>query len=84
MNRLEKLLEAARNNPSGLSFRDFEALLKRAGWMFDRQKGSHRIWYSPKNSLLSIQSSGAKAKGYQVRQFLEVYDRESNGQTKRA
>ena len=84
MDRLEKLLEAARNNPSGLSFRDFETLLKRAGWMFDRQKGSHRIWYSLKNSLLSIQSSGGKAKGYQVRQFLEVYDRESNGQTKRA
>ncbi len=79
MDRLEKLLAAARNNPSGLSFKDFEALLKRARWKFDRQKGSHQIWYSPKNSLISIQPRGGKAKGYQVRQFLEVYDRESNG-----
>lgn len=79
MGRLEKLLEAARNNRDGLSFNDFEALLKRARWTFDRQKGSHRIWYSPKNALISIQPRGAKAKGYQVKQFLEVYDRESNG-----
>jgi predicted RNA binding protein YcfA (HicA-like mRNA interferase family) len=79
MDRLEKLLTAARNNPNGLSFNDFETLLRRARWKFDRQKGSHQIWYSPKNSLISIQSRGGKAKGYQVRQFLEVYDRESNG-----
>jgi predicted RNA binding protein YcfA (HicA-like mRNA interferase family) len=79
VDRLEKLLAAARNNPNGLSFTDFEALLKRARWVFDRQKGSHQIWYSPRNSLISIQSRGGKAKGYQVRQFLEVYDRESDG-----
>ncbi|WP_423959727.1 type II toxin-antitoxin system HicA family toxin [Candidatus Binatus sp.] len=79
MDRLGKLLEAARNNPNGLSFRDFEALLRQARWIFDRQKGSHQIWYSPKNSLISIQPRGGKAKGYQVRQFLEVYDKDSNG-----
>ncbi|WP_442886391.1 type II toxin-antitoxin system HicA family toxin [Candidatus Binatus sp.] len=79
MDKLEKLLEAARNNPNGLSFKDFEALLRQARWIFDRQKGSHQIWYSPKNSLISIQPRGAKAKGYQVKQFLEVYERESNG-----
>ncbi|WP_424667320.1 type II toxin-antitoxin system HicA family toxin [Candidatus Binatus sp.] len=79
MNRLGKLLAAARNSPNGLSFKDFEALLKQARWKFDRQKGSHQIWYSPKNSLISIQSRGGKAKGYQVRQFLDVFDRESNG-----
>jgi predicted RNA binding protein YcfA (HicA-like mRNA interferase family) len=76
---LEKLLEAARSNPNGLSFKDFEVLLKQARWIFDRQRGSHRIWYSPKNSLMSVQPRGGKAKGYQVKQFLEVYDRESNG-----
>jgi predicted RNA binding protein YcfA (HicA-like mRNA interferase family) len=79
MDRLEKLLAAARNNPNGLSFKDFEALLRQARWKFDRQKGSHQIWYSPKNSLISIQSKDGKAKGYQVKQFLEVYNRESNG-----
>jgi predicted RNA binding protein YcfA (HicA-like mRNA interferase family) len=79
LDKLGKLLEAARNNPNGLSFKDFEALLKQARWKFDRQKGSHQIWYSPKNSLISIQPRGGQAKGYQVKQFLEVYDRESNG-----
>jgi predicted RNA binding protein YcfA (HicA-like mRNA interferase family) len=79
VDRLEKLLEAARNNPNGISFKDFEALLRQARWKFDRQKGSHQIWYSPKNSLISIQPRDGKAKRYQVRQFLEVYDRESNG-----
>lgn len=79
MDRLEKLLAAARNNPNGLSFADFKALLKRARWVFDRQKGSHQIWYSPRKSLISIQPRGGKAKGYQVRQFLEAYDKESNG-----
>ena len=79
MDKLEKLLEAARNNPNGLSFKEFEALLKHARWKFDRQKGSHQIWYSPKNSLISIQPRGGKAKGYQVNQFLEVYEREFNG-----
>jgi predicted RNA binding protein YcfA (HicA-like mRNA interferase family) len=79
MGRLEKLLAAARNNPNGLSFKDFEAMLKLARWRFDRQKGSHQIWYSPRHSLLSVQPRGAKAKGYQVKQFLEVFDRESNG-----
>jgi predicted RNA binding protein YcfA (HicA-like mRNA interferase family) len=78
MDRLENLLAGARNNPNGLSFKDFEALLKLARWTFDRQKGSHQIWHSPKNSLISIQPRGGKAKGYQVRQFLDVYDRESN------
>jgi predicted RNA binding protein YcfA (HicA-like mRNA interferase family) len=79
MDRLEKLLEVARNNPGGLSFKDFEALLKRARWKFDRQRGSHQIWYSRKHSLISIQPRGGKAKGYQVKQFLEVYDREFDG-----
>jgi predicted RNA binding protein YcfA (HicA-like mRNA interferase family) len=79
VDKLAKLLEAARNNPDGLSFKEFEALLKQARWMFDRQKGSHQIWYSPKNSLLSIHPRGGRAKGYQVKQFLEAYDRESNG-----
>jgi len=79
VDKLEKLLEAARNNSNGLSFKDFEALLRRARWVLDRQKGSHQIWYSQKNSLLSIQPRGGRAKGYQVKQFLEVYDRESNG-----
>jgi predicted RNA binding protein YcfA (HicA-like mRNA interferase family) len=43
------------------SFENFEGLLKRAGWVFDRQKGSHRIWYSPKRPRIYIQRKGGRA-----------------------
>jgi predicted RNA binding protein YcfA (HicA-like mRNA interferase family) len=74
--RVGELLVAARNNPSGLSFGDFETLMRACGWQFKRQKGSHRLWYSPAGHRLPIQKSGNKAKAYQVRQFLARYDKE--------
>ena len=48
MAKAAKLLEKARNQPGGLSFDDFEALLSRLGWVKRGQEGSHRLWYSPK------------------------------------
>ncbi|QTA84168.1 type II toxin-antitoxin system HicA family toxin [Desulfonema magnum] len=82
MTKSEKLLSKARNNPSGLSFSEFERLLSHNGWTFDHQKGSHRIWRSPGGTRLPVQcSSGGKAKGYQVRQFLKQHGKErKNGQ----
>ncbi|MGA2410067.1 MAG: type II toxin-antitoxin system HicA family toxin [Candidatus Binataceae bacterium] len=80
----ENLLERARTNPAGLSFSDFEKLLKEKGWLFKRQKGSHRLWYSPAGFRLPIQGRGNNAKTYQVRQFLAQYDREyASGKSKR-
>jgi len=76
MSKVEKLLKKARNNPRGLSFNDFETLLTQLGWIRQRQEGSHRIYISPKRYRLSVQPKGAKAKGYQVRQFLKQYDLE--------
>lgn len=40
MGKQEKLLEKARNNPSGLSFEDFQTLMKRCDWVLDHQRGS--------------------------------------------
>ncbi len=55
--------------------------MEKSGWTFRRQKGSHRLWYSPKGYRLPIQPKGHSAKGYQVKQFLAQYDMEhSNGQ----
>jgi hypothetical protein len=79
VDRLQKLLAAAQSSPNNFSFKDFERLLKGARWKFDRQKGSNQIWYLPKGALISIQSRGGKAKGYQVRQFLDAYYKETNG-----
>lgn len=78
MGKKEKLLEKAQRNPSGLRFGDFEALLQQCGWIFDHQTGSHRIWISPQRQRLSIQETkNGKAKGYHVRQFLELYETEA-------
>ena len=77
MNRDERLMEQARRNPSGLSFKDFETLMASKGWTFRRQKGSHRLWYSPAGHRLPIQPKGQSAKSYQVRQFVAQYDREN-------
>jgi predicted RNA binding protein YcfA (HicA-like mRNA interferase family) len=59
-----------------LSFDEFETLLAACGWQFRRQSGSHRLWYSRNGCRLPIQPSGAKAKGYQVQQFLQTLDEE--------
>jgi hypothetical protein len=81
MGKTEKLLAKAGNNPSGLSFDEFKTLLSRCEWVFDHQRGSHEIWYSPGRRRLSIQpAANGKAKAYQVKQFLKIRDEEaSNG-----
>lgn len=76
MAKLYKLLEKARTNPSGLSFKEFEALLEAAHWRFRRQTGSHRVWISRGNRSVPIQPRGAKAKAYQVQQVLRILDEE--------
>ena len=62
--------------PVGLRFDEFETLLKQCGWTFDRQRDSHRIWYSPQGRRLSVQAKGNQARGYQVEQFLKYYEEE--------
>ncbi len=78
MTKAEKLLLKAQDHPSGLSFSEFETLLSHAGWVSDHQKGSHRIYYSPKRFRITVQMRhDGKAKGYQVKQFLSQLDKES-------
>ena len=74
----QKLLDKAIRNSNGLRFNEFETLLKQSGWTFDRQRGSHRIWYSSQGVRLSIQPKGNRAKGYQVEQFLQYYEEEQS------
>ncbi len=78
MGKTDKLLEKARANPNGLAFVDFETLLARLGWRFDRQSGSHRIWISPHGERLPIQSRQGEAKSYQVKQLLRIHDDETH------
>lgn len=77
MNRIATLFEKAQQNPNGLKFNQFERLMRGCGWAQRRQRGSHRIWYSPRGYRLSIQPNKSMAKGYQVRQFLAQYNKEN-------
>ena len=78
MTKREKLLIRAMSNPKGLSFSEFQTLLRQTGWTLDHQKGSHQIWYSPTGYRLSVQEGrSGKAKGYQVEQFLRQYEVEN-------
>ncbi|MFQ5661582.1 MAG: type II toxin-antitoxin system HicA family toxin [Gammaproteobacteria bacterium] len=77
MSKLDKLLAKARNNPEGLKFSEFESLLTLSGWQHVRTRGSHRIYKSAHGLRLPIQPDGKMAVGYQVKQFLKVYDNEN-------
>jgi predicted RNA binding protein YcfA (HicA-like mRNA interferase family) len=78
MAKRDKLLEKAESNPNGLRLAELETLMQQCGWILDRQKGSHRIWKSPKGARLPVQEvKGGKAKGYQVKQFLSIREEES-------
>ncbi|MFI4938937.1 MAG: type II toxin-antitoxin system HicA family toxin [Burkholderiales bacterium] len=77
MTKCEKRIAKALNNPKGLSFQDFQQLLRGASWTFDHQRGSHQIWYSPTGHRLSIQEGrDGNAKGYQVEQFITQFESE--------
>jgi hypothetical protein len=77
MTKRDKLLDQAFNNPAGLSFAEFQALLSQSGWQKRRQSGSHELWYSPKAFRLPIQcGDNGKAKEYQVKQFLYRLEQE--------
>ncbi len=77
MSKHEKLLFKAKNNVDGLSFKEFQTLMIRCGWVMDHQSGSHQIWYSPKAQRISIQNRLGAAKGYQVKQFLLMREEET-------
>lgn len=78
MTKREKLLHKAKNNRDGLSFDEFQTLMKHHDWTLDHQTGSHQIWYSPDAYRISVQNRNGKAKGYQVKQFLIQLAEETN------
>ncbi|MEL6930469.1 MAG: type II toxin-antitoxin system HicA family toxin [Cyanobacteria bacterium J06600_6] len=72
MTKKEKLWRKALNSPQNLTFKEFETLLEQYDWNLVRQRGSHRLWSSPKGQALPIQPrKDSKAKTYQVQQFIK-------------
>ena len=77
MTKLDKLYQQLlESNARTISFRDFEKLLRAAGFELDRTVGSHRQYVHPAvPRAFPVQPSGKDAKRYQVRDFLELMRR---------
>ena len=75
MGKHEKLLRRILEGRSdaNISFRDLCGLLRHLGFE-ERAKGSHHIFYrGDVEELINLQSEGAKAKPYQVRQVRRIF-----------
>lgn len=71
-----KLLDKARRSPAGLRFSELCKLAEAFGFVFQRQKGSHKIYSNDHiRQMLNFQDDHGKAKAYQVRQLLDCADR---------
>lgn len=73
-----QLYMQCKRGTNNVSFAELCALAEMAGWIYDRQKGSHKIYRHPKHPKnMNFQSVKNKAKPYQVRQLLKFI--EDNG-----
>jgi hypothetical protein len=71
-----KLAQLARSNPAGLRFPELCRLAEAFGFIFQRQKGSHRVYaHDGVAQIMNFQNDGGRAKAYQVRQLLDCVDR---------
>jgi len=76
MTAIEKLLERARNSPSGITFDELCRLADKHGFIFRRQSGSHKIYKHPLHrAMMNFQpDQNGMAKTYQVKQLLDFID----------
>lgn len=77
----EKLLAKAKQSPNNFRFADLCKLAEAHGWVFDRQKGSHQIYFNPDfpetmGSTMNFQpSKDGSAKRTQIDQLLDAIER---------
>lgn len=75
MDRCRALVERAKDNPSGFSFRELRELAECFGFHLARKKGSHHIFKRVGyRRLLNFQDSKGMAKTYQVRQLVSALE----------
>jgi predicted RNA binding protein YcfA (HicA-like mRNA interferase family) len=69
-----RLYESLLRSPGRIiSFRDFERMVRAAGFILKRRKGSHRSYRHPASPLiLTIQPNGKDAEPYQVEDFMAM------------
>lgn len=77
MTAKEKLLDKARNSPTGITFDELCNLAKKSGFTFRRQNGGHKIYKHPCGAMMNFQpGKNGMAKPYQVRQLIDFIDSE--------
>jgi predicted RNA binding protein YcfA (HicA-like mRNA interferase family) len=72
-----EVLEQARRSPTNVRFGDLRRLVEAVGYVFRRQKGSHLVFTHGARlglPMVNLQSDGANAKPYQVRQIVRLID----------
>jgi predicted RNA binding protein YcfA (HicA-like mRNA interferase family) len=76
--RLEKLYMRVALAPANTKFEDAVHLAEAVGFELVRCQGSHHVFYHPDlpRVRLNLQPQHGKAKEYQVRDLLEVIERE--------
>ena len=68
---LAKVLASSKN----ISFHDIVSLVEAFGFHLSRVNGSHHIFVHPQvREIVNLQDVHAKAKPYQVRQFLQIVE----------
>lgn len=69
------LFQLARSNPAGLRFSGLCKLAEAFGFVFQRQKGSHKVYaHAGIRQIMNFQNDRGMAKAYQVRQLLDCVD----------
>jgi predicted RNA binding protein YcfA (HicA-like mRNA interferase family) len=71
-----KLLEKIKNSPNNTRLDEFEKCIKKFGFVFDRQKGSHKIYVrNDIQEFVNIQSRKGKAKPEQISEFVKIVNK---------
>ena len=74
MKRTE-IYQELKNNPKNVRYEKICRVVRQFGFIFARQKGSHRIYKRQGvKELLDFQNVQGKVKSYQVKQFLKVVE----------
>lgn len=68
---IEKLLQKMKNRPNGIRFAEVERVLKHYGYILDRVKGSHYIFFNEETGDTLPVPKDNPVKAYIVKQVLK-------------
>ena len=76
MSKIEKLIDAIRNNPKDVRFEDACKIAELLGFIGKGGKGSHHAYSKPGEPIgLNFQNKNGKITVYQAKQLIDMLDR---------